>query len=862
MTQISTKILEDNTTLLQIEHPLTSREVLYASKGVLVSYFAIQPVHDLDNAARNLFRVTSQPGVQILRQTFTALPRKSKAYSKRDVSYTGLSLIVRVFHHFHIRSESTLPIILRHIRKEFLKQRTLTYTILKVAGFEVSLAKGKRIFDLHFRGKKMKEGISIFPSQTGSKSKLLDRFFNLERVPSRFIQDFAVPDLPVIHRIGYRVDNTAIPVGFADLSAGSILVCGSDNSELITLFQNLTLSFSISKNNRGLFIIDTHNEFNGLIQHFRSSESNKQGINLQVFQLGTNMFINLCDVIIPPSPSGKKQKSEAIEAWKAHLVSNILLCSLSTSDYLTSRFAIPLEAQIRNAATGRSIFTLEDVTTTIGSSTSGELESEIGATDGIFADIMAIEHLNGILDQFKAFKEVNYPAFTGHLSNSLFRDDSITIFQFGAQPPMIKRATVAFLLQFLSMVARNGVVVFPHADEILSRKTPYGRNETGIPTVLIDSVNNLSRENVLVLGGQSVQALASKVNSFEQIKNQIYLRLVNTLDREIVITQHQLKVGNGVQSATIERQILGIMEGEGLLFRSDTSQSTAYHFKMDRAKVPINLNPVKVTETKLRGSKTFGLIPQKFALLMNLLKTLKAQPLNRDMLHDELEIESRDETLLEQMKQQDLYSEREIDAARQWEITVKGSEFYDNQVALMENLPAAPTTEEAESIEQKIAISERFFDRTASKQKLQEENVKIKNMVGELLNFLYQMQGSIPWVRYAQYTDLKEINGIEGQDFRQLYNLALEICSDIWLDIKNVRKIHKNDNVPSIPIIPSIPGNNSGNLDKFLPDDRYVSLQTFSKALGLKKYPDHGILDVHFKFLKQGKRLVEELNLE
>ncbi len=828
---------------------------LYAPNGILVSYFAIQPIHDLENTSRNLFRVTSQPGVQILRQTFSAIPRKSKTYSKRDISYTGLSLIVRVYFQFAVRTESTFPTVLRHVRKEFLKRRTLTYTILSAAGFKVTIIKGDQIFKLHFRNDKIKEGISIFPFQAGSESEYLDRFLRLERVPSRYIQDFAVPDLPVTHRVGHRIDDPTVPVGFGDLSSGSVLMCGSDKNELISIFQNLINSFAVTNNKKGIFVIDTHNEFNGLIRHLQSQTSSKQGFNLHLFQLGTNMFINLCDVIIPPSPSGKRQESKAIEAWRAHLVSNILLSSLPTSDYFSSRFAVPLETQIRNAAKGRTSFTLEDVKTTFGNLEEEELESSIGSTDGVFADLMSIEHLNGILDQFKAFKEVNYSAFFGHLSNLLYRDDSITIFQFGAQPPMIKRAVVAFLLQYLGNLADRGFVFFPHADEFLSRRTFYGRIEAGIPTVLIDACNSIAQNNVLILGSQSVQALALKVNLFEQIKDQVYLRLVNAQDRELIITQHQLKVQKSTKLPMFEKQVLGIREGEGLLFRGDTSLSTAFHFKTDSTIIPVDLHPIKVTETKMRGSKTFGLVPTKFAQLMKILKILAAQPLSNDTILDELEINDSDERLLTQMSEFGLCKVKEENASRTWEITVKGLQYQADQHTLMENLPSTPSFEEINLIRNKITTSEKFFDRSVSNQKSKEENAKIKDLVGQMLSYLFTLTGNIPWIRYAEYTDLKEITGIEGQDFRQLYALAYEICQHILNDIKKFRE--KNKVAPLI--LESTAISDTGKLDDFLPDDRYVTLQKISKSLNLKRYPDNGILDIHFKFLKKGKNLIDEL---
>ena len=181
--------------------------------------------------------------------------------------------------------------------------------------------------------------------------------------------------------------------------------------------------------------------------------------------------------------------------------------------------------------------------------------------------------------------------------------------------------------------------------------TVVGRIEAGIPTVLIDACNSIAQNNVLILGSQSVQALALKVNLFEQIKDQVYLRLVNAGDRELIITQHQLKVQKSAKLPMFEKQVLGIREGEGLLFRGDTSLSTAFHFKTDSTMIPVDLHPVKVTEIKMRGSKTFGLVPTKFAQLMKILKILAAQPLSNDSILDELEINDSDERLLTQMSE-------------------------------------------------------------------------------------------------------------------------------------------------------------------------------------------------------------------
>jgi len=144
-TKTAMKVLEDKSTLLQIQH--SDKSTLHASTGVLISFFAIQPVNDLENAAKNLFRVTAQPGVQVLRHIFKALPKNSPSYFTNETSFSALSLLVRINYKFQIKSDRTLPIILRHVRKEFLKRRSMTHTILLGMGFEIKLIEGKRIVD-------------------------------------------------------------------------------------------------------------------------------------------------------------------------------------------------------------------------------------------------------------------------------------------------------------------------------------------------------------------------------------------------------------------------------------------------------------------------------------------------------------------------------------------------------------------------------------------------------------------------------------------------------------------------------------------------------------------------------------------
>ena len=129
-TQIATKILEDKSTRLQLQiHENDTNKVKTSPVAILVSIFGVQPSKDFVDASNNLFRVSSQPGVQIIRQIFPA-PLVHPKKQQVGKSYTGLMLLIRVTLKFHVRSEKALPAILREARKEFTKRRSMTYTLL------------------------------------------------------------------------------------------------------------------------------------------------------------------------------------------------------------------------------------------------------------------------------------------------------------------------------------------------------------------------------------------------------------------------------------------------------------------------------------------------------------------------------------------------------------------------------------------------------------------------------------------------------------------------------------------------------------------------------------------------------------
>jgi len=854
------KILEDKSTLLQVQH--SDKGAFYASTGVLISFFAIQPVNDLENAARNLFRVTAQPGVQVIRNIFKALPKKPRRFMRNETSYAALSLLVRINYQFHVRSDRTLPVILRQVRKEFVKRRSMTHTILLGMGFEIELVEGEKIIDLHIHGGRVKEGITIFPSNSGSNSKLIEGFLQLDRVPSRFYQDFIVPDLPVLHQVGSRVDDPSKAVGFPHIANGNILLCGTDNQELLSLLQTLTHSFTNS-NTDGIFIIDTHNEFNGLIRYYQDNPSSLAGKNLQIFQLGHNMYINLCDVVIPLSKRGKKLDLITRAAWKAYIISQILLGSLTTSFYLTSRFAIPLETQIQKIANKSSdSFTLKDVKFSVSGVTDDEevTPDQESKVDDIYSDMTAVEQLTGVLEHFKAFSEVNYPAFTGHFSNTLARNGTVTIFQFGSQSPLVKRAVVAFLLQFLSNTIQNQVVVFPHSDEFLGQRTSYDRPQEAVPASLIDSCNDLARKNVLILGSSSLRGLASKLDSFYEIKNQVYLRLANSEDRDLIITQHQLSAGKNKWES---HQKIGIVDGEGLLFRIDAQSNIAYHFRLGKYdEIPVDLNSINTSVTKRRRSTTLGLTPKKFHILMKILKILYHGQARTVETIKIIETEIKGELVLTQYNSLDLYREITELGVSYWVMTSKGRDFYGSQLKILRELPTAIKSQNIHSVSTDLENLEKFNYPSDSDEIKRSTNSKVKDLVGSLLNLIYQLSDAIPWNRVAYYSEIYLINGIEHPDFQTLFNSANSLANDLILDFMRIKSELPDDVLKQKEVSSSLESTSTTTaLDEFLPTDTHLTLKAISKDLELEQYPENGIISVYFALYRcSGKDLMVELS--
>ncbi len=858
---LSTKILEDDSTLLHIvSEPPDSPDALRMPVVEVMSFFAVQPSTDLVDAARTLHRVTSEQGVELIREIFPVQLEKAKK-GRRTPSYTGLMMLVRVYFRFHLRHEKLLPVFLREARKRFVRRRSLVHSMLEGTGCKVTLVTGDKIIRVHLQKERIPEAITVLKGTKGFFSKITEVFLRLDRVPSRQIQDYIAPDLPVVHRVGSRMDNSTLPVGFPALATGTILVCGSKNSEVVSVLQQLVSSLSTTSFPKQIFVIDTHNEFNHLIHQLQAKPPNT--VHLQIFRLGANIHLNLCDVMTPGSPSDKKQDLRALAAWRAHLISQILLSSLHTSEYLTSRYAIPLESQIRRTAEKNHNFTLREVTLNIGGGSEGEIEESSESSDLMFSDMMTIEAITGILEQLQAFPEVNYASFAGHYSDTLVREGTITFFQFGAQPPLIRRATVGFLFHNLSQAMTDGCVVLTHAAEYLRRHPSNKYDRESTTSTVMDAYNTLTAQNVVLLGSHRLQSLAKNMDTFDEIKNCMYLKMANDEDRELVFSRHELDFEPPIFKKTYSyknQRFLGIAEGEGLLFRGDAPQNVGFHCKLDST-YPIDLNPVTVPETKPRGSETLGLTPTKYDILMKLLKLLMYQPCRKDEALVLIEGRKRGEISLNQFQTLGLYETQVEGGVTYCVITKKGLDYFKTQHSFVNSLPGPFTFEEVKLVRQELDRFESFYDISASLADRKKTNKDVKHLVGRLLSYLRHLRAtSIPWIRIAEFHDLVMINSFEWQDFRHLFDLAHSLMNNLLLEITHLHQQQSKDAVQQALQTSTIRASQeSKDLDDFLPDDNFSKLQQLSQELSLDPYPKTGILDIYFAMQSQQRSLFEEL---
>ncbi|MFX0013688.1 MAG: hypothetical protein ACFFB2_11140 [Promethearchaeota archaeon] len=850
------KVLEDKSTLFVMQKPNYNKmEVPWAPLAEMVSIFAIQPRRDFTNAAKTLSLVNNEEGVVVVKEVFPVQKVNSK-YNDKEVSDTAVLTLVFAFTQFWVKSDSLLPLLAQEARKKLARKRSTTHSILKGSGFKVMLITEDKLSQIYFRRGKVPEGITVFKSHKGFHSKLSDLFLRLNRVPTREIQEYPIPDLAVTHKIGNQRQNPKRPVGFPPLTTGPVLVCGSDKYEVIRVIQQLINSIRTVGTSKQIFILDTHSELNGLIHHIHRYP--QRAIPLQVFRLGTNIHLNLCDVIVPTTPMGEQQERKAWAAWKSHLISQILLSSLHTSEYLTARYAVPLEAQIRKTAEKNHLFTLKDVSLSFGGMNEPHVQENTDETNMMYADMMAIEAIVGVLEQFRSFPEVNYPSFTGHYGNTLVGEETLTVFQFGTQPPLIRQATVGFLLHYLSQTMKDGCVVLTHAPEFLNAQSTYKRERKISSSITLEACDTIAAQNVLILASQRLLEMMND-ELFDGIKNILYLPLMNEQDRRLVITRHELKLKTHNQQDR-KSQSLGITEGEGLLFREDAPQNIGFHVKLDTA-IPIDLNPIHVSETKQRGSETFGLPPLKYELLMKILKLLVNHPSRTEDILDLLETTKQREISLNQFQSLGLFTTETDRGATYWVITDKGREYYSKQHDFVNQLPAPLTKGEVGRVPEELKRLESFNDISSSYDERLETNRKVKTLIGKLLNYTQQLRAtSIPWMRVGEYHDLLMIEALEWQDFRNLFDLAHTMVNNLLLEITQLQKEQSDKEIQArleaaaLQVDPA-----KKNLSDYLPEENYLRLQHLSQEFGLPSYPSTGILDLYYTLHTQRRSLIGEL---
>jgi hypothetical protein len=856
--QLKSGVLKDDSTLFQMQDfDDNMMDIPWAPLAELSSIFAVQPRKDFNNAAKVLALVTDEEGVEVSKEEFPVHKAKSKK-SDDENSATALLLLIYVWERFYVKSEKFLPVFVREAQKKFNQRRSSVHTMLEGGGFKVTLITGDRIERVYWRRERPSEGISIFKGRKGFLSDLIDLFLKLDRVPSREIHEYVTPDLQVIHRLGTQTRNPTQPVGFPTLTTGTVLVCGSDKKEVLSLIQQLIHSISTTRNCRQIFVIDTQNELNGLIQQLQTQP---EGFPLQVFQLGTNIHLNLCDVTVPALPSGEKQDATAQAAWKSHLICQLLLNSLHTSEYLTARYAVPLESQVRQTAEENHLFTLRDVSLRFGGTTESHIGEGADGSNMMYADMMAIEAIIGILEQFRSFPEVNYSSFTGHYSNTMVREDTLTFFQFGAQAPLIRRATVGFLLHFLSQNMTNGCVVLTHAAKYLPTHAGYKRERRIGSSSIMAALDTITTHNILILGSQQLQEMANNLDTFDEIKNTIYLKMANDQDRKLVVTRHELELNKGRRRANYKSyQSLGITEGEGLLFREDAPQNVGFHFKLDQ-RIPIDLTPIQVAEAKQRGSETLGLTPRKYELLMKLLKLLVTQACRADEAMALVETTKQGELTLDHLMSLGLFQAQLDSGVTYWVITKKGRQFYKKQHEFVDQLPPPLREDEINKVPAELNRLESFYDISASEKEHLDTNTAVKKLVGQLLNYTrYLRATSTPWMRIAEYHDLVMIDALEWQDFRNLFYLAHVMVNNLLLEISQLRKARSNTVIQEQRQMSGVSSSSQQHdLDDFLPADNLSRLQQIAQELGLASYPTTGILDLYFALHEKGRSLFEEL---
>jgi hypothetical protein len=458
---------------------------------------------------------------------------------------------------------------------------------------------------------------------------------------------------------------------------------------------------------------------------------------------------------------------------------------------------------------------------------------------------------------------VNYASFVGHYSENLVHEGTVTFFQFGAQPPLIRRATVAFLLHNLSQTMSDGCVVLTHPTDFLKSKAANKYDQEQTTSIAIDAYNALTAQNVVLLGSHRLQTLVNNINTFDEIKNCLYLKMANAEDRELIITRHELDLKKPLLKkpyAYKKQHFIGIVEGEGLLFREDAPQNVGFHCKVN-SPYPLDLKAVMVSETKPRGSETMGLTPVRYEILMKLLKLLTHQPYRRDETLALIEEQEQGEIALSQFQNLGLYDIQIEGGVTYCVITKKGRDYYKQQQAYLDSLPGPLSFEELKFVRQELDRLESFYDISASWADRKKTNEDVKHLVGRLLSYLRHLRAtSIPWMRIAEYFDLEVITSLEWQDFRHLFDLAHALVNNLLLEITHLHQQQSQDEVQQALQASTVRTSQiPRDLNDFLPEDNFTILQQLSRELGLDPYPETGILDIYFAMQSQHRSLFEEI---
>ena len=246
---------------------------------------------------------------------------------------------------------------------------------------------------------------------------------------------------------------------------------------------------------------------------------------------------------------------------------------------------------------------------------------------------------------------------------------------------------------------------------------------------------------------------------------------------------------------------------------------------------------------------------------MKILKVLYHGPYRTTDAVKIIEAETEGDLILGQFGSLDLYRESTELGVSYWVMTSNGRGFYMDQLKLLQELPTAPSSHEIDEVANTLKKLERFNESSDSDKERQNTSENVKNLIGSLLNLIYQISDAPPWERVADYSELKSIYGLEYPDFQLLFYSAHSLATKLLLDYKNLKDNLPDDILKQREISSALDSSgNTTSLDNFLPTDSLLLLKTISKNLELVQYPESSIISVYFELYRQsGKNLVVEI---